>query len=197
MTQRSIEIGGEEGDVPRSLGEVLDRTLALGAAVAASFGAPAAELVAWLQESNLETALTPEERSFLGMDARNAKQVANMSWQSERLLVLLWALRKIEEIPSPAEQCRLGTLEELLPPYGDQSLAVFRESARLRSEDELFDAAVDLQTLHALARQRTKEPSHRASEPAVDIEVVQERHHAINWLVGYEAQSWNEITTDT
>lgn len=197
MTRRSIEIGGEEGDVPRSLGEVLDRTLGLGAAVAASFGAPAAELAAWLHESNLETALTSEERSFLGMNARTPKQVANMSWQSERLLVLLWALYKIGEIPSPAQQCSIATLEELLPPYGDQSLAVFRESARLRSEDELFDAAVELQALHALARQRTKEPSYRASEPAVDIEVVQERHHAINWLVGYEARSWDEITTDT
>lgn len=89
MTRRSIGIRGEEGDVPRSLGEVLDRALALGTAVAASFGAPAVELVAWLHESNLETALTP------------------------------------------------------------------------------------------------------------DIEVIQERHHAINWLVGYETQSWSEITTDT
>jgi hypothetical protein len=31
----------------------------------------------------------------------------------------------------------------------------------------------------------------------VDIEIIQERHHAINWVIGYEGLSWDEVTTDT
>jgi hypothetical protein len=85
----------------------------------------------------------------------------------------------------------------LLPPYGDHSLEEFQKTARLRSEDELFDAAVSLQDLHAIARQRSGDPSYRESGPAVDIEVIQERHHAINWLVGYCGASWDDVTTDT
>ena len=27
--------------------------------------------------------------------------------------------------------------------------------------------------------------------------LVQERHHAINWLMGYCGQEWDEVTTDT
>jgi hypothetical protein len=27
--------------------------------------------------------------------------------------------------------------------------------------------------------------------------VVQERHYALNWLIGYCGQDWDDITTDT
>jgi hypothetical protein len=197
MAKRSNEIGGEEGDLLQSLEKVLGRTLALGAVVAVSFDAPSNELMAWLKASGLETALTAEEREFLSNEMRSEKQLKNMSWQSERLLVLLWALCKIEVLPGPHDQCSIGTLEELLPPYGDHSLEEFQKTARLRSEDELFDAAVTLQDFHAFARQRSRDPSYKVSAPAVDIEVVQERHHAINWLVGYCGASWDQVTTDT
>jgi hypothetical protein len=31
----------------------------------------------------------------------------------------------------------------------------------------------------------------------VDLEIVQERHHAINWVIGYDGAPWDEVTTDT
>jgi NADPH-dependent 2,4-dienoyl-CoA reductase/sulfur reductase-like enzyme len=31
----------------------------------------------------------------------------------------------------------------------------------------------------------------------VDLEIIQERHHAINWVIGYDALDWDEVTTDT
>lgn len=37
-------------------------------------------------------------------------------------------------------------------------------------------------------------------EPPVEVYdagVVQERHHALNWLIGYCGQDWDDITTDT
>jgi hypothetical protein len=33
--------------------------------------------------------------------------------------------------------------------------------------------------------------------PGIDIEIVQERHHAINWVTGYDGLPWDEVTTDT
>jgi hypothetical protein len=31
----------------------------------------------------------------------------------------------------------------------------------------------------------------------VDIEIVQERHHTINWIVGHDGAPWDKVTTDT
>jgi hypothetical protein len=31
----------------------------------------------------------------------------------------------------------------------------------------------------------------------VDMEIIQERHYAINWVTGYRGLSWDEVTTDT
>lgn len=197
MANRSAEIGGELTDKPRTQIEVVNRALALGAVVAVSFGAPRDEILAWLDETELVAALTPAERAFLDCDMPADTQINNMSWQSERLTLLLWALGKIDTLPPTDAQCNIDLLERILPPYGDQSISEFRRTARLRTEDELFDLAIQLQAQHALARQRATNPGYRPTEPAVDIEIIQERHHAINWLVGYSADNWDDVTTDT
>ncbi len=33
----------------------------------------------------------------------------------------------------------------------------------------------------------------RPSKRRVDIEIIQERHHAINWLIGYDGLDWDEV----
>jgi hypothetical protein len=37
----------------------------------------------------------------------------------------------------------------------------------------------------------------RSMPPGIDIEIVQERHHAINWITGYDGLRWDEVATDT
>ena len=34
-------------------------------------------------------------------------------------------------------------------------------------------------------------------EIEIEIEIVQERHHAIKWITGYEGLPWDEVATDT
>jgi hypothetical protein len=197
MAARSLEIGGDEEDAVRPLQDVLNRTLALSAAVAGTVGAPCDELLAWIAETRLLDELTTRERMLLNEQA-SRQLVIDFSWQSERLVVLLWALNKIPSIPFPAPETSVAFIEELLPPYGDESATEFRTSARLRSEDELFAAANEIQELHVVALQRRmSRPGYRPSVSAVDEEVVRERHHAINWLVGYCGQAWDDVTTDT
>lgn len=31
----------------------------------------------------------------------------------------------------------------------------------------------------------------------LDTEAIQERHHTINWVIGYDGAPWDEVTTDT
>ena len=57
----------------------------------------------------------------------------------------------------------------------------FCASARLRSEDELFDAAYEIQEFHVVSLQRRmSRPNYQPSVSAVDEGVARERHHAIN-----------------
>jgi hypothetical protein len=44
---------------------------------------------------------------------------------------------------------------------------------------------------------RDAELHERSMPPGIDIEIVQERHHAINWITRYAGLSWDEVTTDT
>jgi len=197
MAARSLDIGGDEEDAVRTLEDVLNRALALGAAVAGAIGAPCGELLAWLAEMSLLDELTASERMLLNEQA-SKQLVVDFSWQSERLVVLLWALNKIPTLPFPTPKTSVAFIEELLPPYGDESATEFCASARLRSEDELFDAAYEIQEFHVVALQRRmSRPNYQPSVSAVDEGVVRERHHAINWLVGYCGQSWDDVTTDT
>lgn len=36
----------------------------------------------------------------------------------------------------------------------------------------------------------------RESQPGLDCGVVRERHYALNWLIGYSEQAWDEASTD-
>ncbi|WP_354413881.1 DUF4272 domain-containing protein [Variovorax atrisoli] len=72
-----------------------------------------------------------------------------------------------------------------------------RNSALLQGSGlrtSIFDAAYEIQEFHVVALQRRmSRPNYQPSVSAVDEGVVRERHHAINWLVGYCGQSWDDV----
>jgi hypothetical protein len=119
----------------------------------------------------------------------------NYSWQSERLVVLLWALGKFASLPSSATQCDTAVFREVLPPYVTTSAADIVRSAKLLDDDTLLQMADKLLDDHWQARDASL--NGRKSPDGIDIEIVQERHHAINWIIGYEGLPWDEVTTDT
>lgn len=190
-------LGGDETDEIRSGEAIARRALALGAAVALSFDADRANILAWLGESGVDQSLTDRERTFVHAATPDERDITHFTWRSEALTVLLWSIGKLAELPSANEPCDIGALIDALPPYGDQSAEEFLASAHTRSDDELWNMALELQNLHALARTQKRAPRQRPDEPELDIEVIQERHHAINWVVGYCGQYWEDVTTDT
>jgi Domain of unknown function (DUF4272) len=80
------------------------------------------ELLTWLRDEDLYEALTPRERDLLASESPRRKQLINASWQSEALLVLLWALEKVEELPPANTQCDTSLFQDLLPPYANMSV---------------------------------------------------------------------------
>ena len=154
-------------------------------------------VVSWLRTEDLWGALTPHEVAYLEQINPPRKADINFSWQSERLIVLLWALGKIPELPDSATQCDTSFFKSVLPPFADTSTQAFVGQASLIDGDSLRKQAALYLEEHWKARDA--EIHERSMPPGIDIdiEIVQERHHAINWITGYEGLPWDEVTTDT
>ncbi|MGH7024611.1 MAG: DUF4272 domain-containing protein [Caulobacteraceae bacterium] len=182
-------------DLIRSADEVARRALALFSVVGLALGAERKLVLRWLRENELWSDLSPIELGFIDSSSPSRQQVINAGWWSERLVMLLWALGEVEEIPPSTEQCDTSEFQDVPPPFADVSVPAFIARAMLRPDAELIEMADLVLDLHWAARDA--QLNNRAPRSPVDIEVIQERHHAINWVIGYEGQPWDEVTSDT
>lgn len=148
----------------------------------------------YLEEHGLLEHLTPEESSFVASEEPDERSRINASWRSEALLVLMWAAGLFEELPIPREQVDTGLIVDRFP-EPDESPWPFIRGLTLRSKTEILDAADLIYRLHWEVRHAE---SH-GKEPPGGLEpgVVQERHHALNWLIRYEEEEWDFVSTDT
>ena len=171
------------------------RAMALFAVVGVSLGASRVEMVAWLRAQSLWSDLSPSEVAFISDEAPDVRQQVNFSWRSEAVLVLAWAIGMVERLPDFNVQCDPGKLQDVLPPSAEASVEKIVSTARRRSEDELMKVANSILDAHWQARDAQ---IHGRPIPAhLDIEIIQERHHAINWVIGYGDYEWDDVATDT
>lgn len=178
----------------RSVDAVAKRALTLFGIWALTAGATRADISRWLDDENLRGELTPDEARFLTDAEPNRQSLVNFSWHAERLIVLLWSLNLIDQLPDSDAQCDTSVFK-ILPPYGEQSAEEFVEAVRLRSDDDLRETAWMLLDHHWEARDASL--NDKAPQTPVNIEIIQERHHAINWITGYGNLDWDDATTDT
>lgn len=182
------------GDTPDAE-QVARRALALFAAFGAAVGADPAELRGWLDENGLASDLTPNESAYLTAEQPTRKQKIEFSWQSERLVMLLWALGLVDILPADDEQCDTSVFQQILPPFTDATTGDFIAQASLRPWSQLV--AEQERCVYAHWQARDSNVNGTSPKSPVDIEIIQERHHAINWVIGYEGQEWDRVTTDT
>jgi hypothetical protein len=182
-------------DKIRAPQEIAHRALALFSIVGLALGAPRDGMLDWLKENSLWDELTPSELRYASSSSPTARQQIDASWRSEALLVLLWALGVIERMPALNQQCDTDEFQRVLPPFADVSVNRFINKATRRSDEVLTGFADELLNYHWEARDARIHgrpvPSH------LDIGIIQERHHAINWIIGYGDLPWDEVTTDT
>jgi len=184
----------QEQEKIRSADEVARRCLVLYAVIAAGHGEPRGELVSWLQREKLWDSVSPQELSFLQSDAPTQKQLVNATWRAEALAPLLWSLGLVSELPTPTGLYDVQVLRRVLPPLAGP-VAEWLAAAHLRSDSEIRDANESVYQIHWAVRdaQLFSRPVPHGYHPGV----VQERHYALNWLIGYCGQDWDEISTDT
>ncbi|MEN7343830.1 MAG: DUF4272 domain-containing protein [Pseudomonadota bacterium] len=140
----------------------------------------------------LEPHLTPRERAFINDPEPSEHDRVQFVWRYESAWVLLWALGFIDELPRPD---KIADVPQLTVIVGDRTTESFREAAVLRDAKQILDQADLTYRYHwAVVDARI---SGEESPSGLDSSVVYERHYALNWLISYMGQDWDDVSTDT
>ncbi|MFD2720609.1 DUF4272 domain-containing protein [Hymenobacter monticola] len=176
----------------RTPDEVVDRALALCFIGLKSEGLSPARLAAMDRAYHISSKLSPLERAYVEAAQPTRQQRLDANWRYEGLHVLLWALGYADTLDYPDHLCNVAHDAAIIH---DLSERQFRTRARLRSKRELLDQADLVLRLDWACNEArvTQQPVAGNLNP----EVVVERHHALNWLIGYLDQAWDDVSTDT
>jgi len=144
-----------------------------------------------LDKHNVRQFLTPKERKFMDDRSPSERSRVQMSWRIEAAVPLMWALNLVPALDRPGTETR--TLE-LIKTIRDVRLPN-SGPLKMRTKDQILDEADLIYRYHWAVKDARI--SGRPGPMAIDAGIVQERHHALNWLINYENQSWDDVTTDT
>lgn len=152
------------------------------------------EAIDYLKDLSLWDSTTPDEKDFLNDPTDHKK--SQESWKCEYIWVLLWALKKVETLPFPNELCDLNDIpSENYPVGGDSDPNDFINAPHeLRSKSEILDAA-DLYYRYDWTCVDAR--INNIEMETIDSGVVYERHYALNWLITYMDQDWDDVSCDT
>lgn len=180
------------GARPRGKDEIVDRAIALLVVAQKGEGLAQDKVLAAQTEWGAAPFLSPKEQAFVALAAPDPKTLAQFTLRYEALNVLHWSLGRRSSLEPTSHRAAAIDMVRLIKEDGAPA---YRKGGTLRSVDELLDAADLVYRYHwACADARA------ANQPApqgVDCDVVVERHHALNWLLGYRSQAWDDVTTDT
>lgn len=172
--------------------EVALRAMALCAVALKGEGLESSRVDKIVQKFAIESALTPRERQFISDPNPSIDDRTQFIWRYECYWVMLWALRFVDELDRPEHICNVHQAVAILHEVGREG---FSKKASLRPQAEILDEADLVYRYHwAVVDARI---NGRAAPAGLDGGVVMERHYALNWLIGYMDQAWDDISTDT
>ncbi|MCL2855335.1 MAG: DUF4272 domain-containing protein [Defluviitaleaceae bacterium] len=141
---------------------------------------------------NAQTFFTPNEISFLMDDAMDLHAATQFSWRYECLNVMLWALSFVGELTFPNNICDVANIVKIIQNHAN--FDDFLSAAVLRDKEQILDQADLIYRYNwACVDARINNEQMDTIQPGI----VAERHHALNWLISYCEQPWDDITTDT
>lgn len=136
---------------------------------------------------------TPKEKEYVDAVAPTKQQVVDANWRYECLHVMLWALGYVDQLSYPAKPCDVAADNKIIHELAND--ANFKQKAKLRSKKEILDQAdLILRLDWACVNARVKG---QPMPGGLNNDVVTERHHALNWLISYANQDWDDVSTDT
>jgi hypothetical protein len=176
----------------RTTEEVALRAIALCIVAVKGEGLEQEEIGKLVKKYAVADAFSPKERTFIEAREPSRHDRVQFTWRYECYWVMLWALGFVDELSRPDKICHVRKAVSLFRDLGREG---FLKKAKLRPDREILDAADLIYRYHwATTDARIK---NQAPPAGLDPGVVMERHYALNWLVGYSDQEWDDVTTDT
>ncbi|MYM87494.1 DUF4272 domain-containing protein [Rugamonas sp. FT82W] len=136
--------------------------------------------------------LTDAERAYLAQEAPTEHETTQFLWRYEAILVLQWVLGLQEALPFADAICDVAAISRTVIERGTEGL---RKQLAMRPAAEILDALDLHYRQHWATRQAILKKT--AAPAALNDGVLQERHHALNWLVHFEDRDWDEVDTPT
>jgi hypothetical protein len=136
--------------------------------------------------------LTDAERAFLAQEKPSQQEVTQFLWRYEAILVLQWALGLQDALPFADTICDVSAISRTAIERGTEGL---RKQPAMRPASEVLDALDLHYRMHWATRQALLKKF--AAPGDLSDGVLQERHHALNWLVRFEDRDWDDVDTPT
>jgi hypothetical protein len=179
----------------RSAKEIAERVSVLAVTNLVAFNSISSEeAVDYLQNYKLWESVTEGEKEFLANPTDDRKMYE--TWKCEGIWTLMWALKKVDALDFPNEFCDLGNISsENYPVAKDKDPFEFINAVHeVRSKKEILDAA-DLYYRYNWAC--VDERINGRQIENINPGIVYERQYALNWLIHYMDQDWDNVTCDT
>lgn len=176
----------------RSKEEVALRTLCLILVAAKGEGLEEEVVERVLESYELRPHLTPKELAFVLDNSPSQHDRLQFVWRYEAASTLLWGLGFVAQLGKPVQVCDVNFAVTTMT---GTTTSRFIEDSKLRPITEILDQADLIYRYHwAVRNARVKGQQIPA---ALDPSVTEERHYALNWLIGYLEQAWDDVSTDT
>lgn len=94
------------------------------------------ELITWLKRQGLWKLVLPEEQAFLLNPRPTEEEADEMSWRIERLYVMLWVLRRVDDLDVPRLTASLEAVDDLPIPLQDTDSWI--NDSFFREHDEVW-----------------------------------------------------------
>ncbi len=152
------------------------------------------EAIEYLKKYKLWKFVTPDEKSFLSNPTDEKK--TQETWKCEGIWTLMWALKIVDDLGYPNKLCDLNNIPFEKYPIGqDKDPNIFINSiTESRSKTEILDAN-DLYYRMDWTCVDARINGHELNE--LNSSIIYERHYALNWLINYMEQEWDDISCDT
>jgi hypothetical protein len=197
LTQQGVPInpnlpcieGGAEVRL-RSAREVADRLLALTIVAVKGEGLEQAEVERIVEERDARKLFTPRELIFIDDPEPSEHDRIQFVWRYEAAWVMYWALNFTDgPLSFPSAICDVPLLVETV--RDTQDLA----KNELHSANNILNEADLIYRYHWAVRQAGIDGENAPG--GLDGGVVMERHQALNWLISYCDDDWDDVGTDT